>query len=156
MPKFCTGCGGQLPEGANACPNCGLAVGQAPAAAPPAAASAGGLTDNVAGLLAYLFIPAIIFLVVEPYNKNKFTRFHSFQDLFFVGAQIVIWIALIILSSVLAFIPILGHIAAFLLWLVIGLGFFVTWIVLMIKAFQNQMWKLPIIGDMAEKQANAM
>jgi uncharacterized membrane protein len=57
---------------------------------------------------------------------------------------------------VLAFIPFLGHLLMFLLWMALGIGIFVAWIVLLIKANQGQMYKLPFIGDLAEKQANAM
>jgi uncharacterized membrane protein len=121
-----------------------------------AQASTGGLTDNVAGMLAYVtIIPAIIFLVMEPYNKNRFVRFHSFQNILLHVAAIVMWIALFMVSAVLAFIPILGHLVAFLLWMVLSLGLFIVWIVLLLKANQGQMFKLPVIGDMAEKQANA-
>jgi uncharacterized membrane protein len=52
-------------------------------------------------------------------------------------------------------IPMVGGIIAFLLWMVLWLGAVVVWILLMVKAYQNQMWKLPFIGDLAEKQANA-
>jgi uncharacterized membrane protein len=57
---------------------------------------------------------------------------------------------------VLAFIPFLGLLLMFLLWMALGIGIFVAWIVLLIKANQGQMYKLPFIGDLAEKQANAM
>ena len=114
------------------------------------------MTDNVAGMLAYVtIIPSILFLVIEPYNKNRFVRFHSFQNIFLHVGAFVCWIALFILSAVLAFIPILGHLVAFLLWMVLSVGLLVVWIMLLIKANQGQMWKLPVIGDMAEKQANA-
>jgi len=53
------------------------------------------MTDNVAGALAYVtFIPAIVFLVLEPYSKNRFIRFHSFQCLFFCGALFALGIVL--------------------------------------------------------------
>ncbi len=145
---FCTVCGAQTPEGYTICPACSRSA--APAAQ-PVAASAGGLTDNVAGMLAYVtFIPAIIFLVIEPYNKSRFVRFHAFQSIFLAVAMIAISIAL----SVFSFIPILG-LMLLPLHLLIWLGFFALWIVLLIKANSGQMWKLPFIGDMAEKQANA-
>ena len=81
------------------------------------------MTDNVAGMLAYItIIPAIIFLVMEPYNKNRFVRFHSFQNLFLHVAWFAIWIAFVILSAVLAFIPILGHLVTFFLWLALVVG----------------------------------
>ncbi len=149
---FCNMCGAQIADGATTCAAC---AGKAPAAPPPA--SAGGMADNVAGMLAYItIIPSIIFLVVEPYNKSRFVRFHSFQNLFFAGSLVVCWIAFVILSMVLAFIPILGHIVMFLLWMALVIGSFVVWIIMLLKANGGQMWKLPVIGDMAEKQANAM
>jgi uncharacterized membrane protein len=110
------------------------------------------MADNVAGMLAYVtIIPAIIFLVMEPYNKNRFVRFHSFQCLFFCVALIVLQIGL----SILAFVPFMA-IITIPLHLLIGLGAFILWIILLMKANQGQMYKLPIIGDIAEKQANAM
>jgi uncharacterized membrane protein len=151
---FCSSCGGQIPAGAAVCPACGH-----PAVAPavtPAAQTGGGLTDNVAGMLAYFtFIPAVIFLVLEPYNKNRVIRFHAFQCLFLYAAAIACWICLGILSVVLAFIPILGHLVIALLWMVLSFGLIIVWIIVVIKANQGQMYKLPIIGDLAEKQANA-
>lgn len=147
---FCNMCGAQVPEGTTTCAAC---AGRVPAgAAAPAAASAGGLTDNVAGMLAYVtIIPAIIFLVMEPYNKNRFVRFHSFQCLFFCVALIVLHIGL----SVLAFVPFMA-IITIPLHLLISLGALILWIILLMKANQGQMYKLPMIGDIAEKQANAI
>jgi uncharacterized membrane protein len=142
---FCPTCGMQIADGAS-CPKCaGGAVGGAVAAAPTDA----GLTDNVAGALAYLFIPAIIFLVLEPYNRKRFVRFHSFQSLFVV----VVWVAFWIVFGIFTHIPFLGWAAAFILGPLIGLAFFVLWLILTLKAYQGQMFKLPVIGDMAEQQA---
>lgn len=144
---FCSSCATQIPDGTTVCAAC---AGRAPAAT--ATASTGGLADNVAGMLAYVtIIPAIIFLVMEPYNKNRFVRFHSFQSLFFCGALIILQIGL----SIISFVPFLALITI-PLHLLIGLGAFVLWIILLIKANAGQMYKLPVIGDMAEKQANAM
>jgi uncharacterized membrane protein len=149
---FCTVCGAQTADGSTVCP----AHSGAPAAH-PVASTTGGMTDNVAGMLAYVtIIPPILFLVIEPYNKNRFVRFHSFQSIFLHVAAVVAWIAFIILSAVLAFIPILGHLVALLLWLALSVGILVIWVMLLIKANQGQMWKLPVIGDMAEKQANTV
>jgi len=110
------------------------------------------MTNNVAGMLAYVtIIPAIIFLVVAPYNRNRFIRFHSFQCLFLCVALIVIHLGL----GVLTVVPFMGVIT-FPLHMLVNLGAFVLWIVLLIKANQGQMYKLPFIGDLAEKNANAM
>ena len=109
------------------------------------------MTDNVAGMLAYItIIPAIIFLVMEPYNKNRFVRFHAFQNIFLCVAMMILWFAFIILDFVPGLVLIM-----FPLHMVVWLGFFILWIILLIKANQGQMFKLPIIGDMAEKQAGA-
>jgi uncharacterized membrane protein len=146
---FCSACGAQIPEGAAACPACSRASASG---ATTVQAAGSGLTDNLAGLLAYVtIIPAIVFLVVEPYNKNRFIRFHSFQSIFFCIA----WIALSIAFSILTFIPFIGLILL-PVHLIIWLGGLALWIILMMKAYQGQMFKLPVVGDMAEKQANAV
>jgi uncharacterized membrane protein len=143
---FCAGCGAQMADGATVCAACGKgqSVGGGAAAAPATSAQS-GLNDNVAGLLSYLFIPAIIFLVVEPFNKNKFVRFHAFQGLFLGGVSIVGHI-------VLTIIPIIG-------WIILpffSLAIFVIAVIAAIKAYGNNKWMIPIIGPMAEKQADAM
>jgi uncharacterized membrane protein len=61
-----------------------------------------------------------------------------------------------ILTVAASVVPIVGHLIVMLLGLVVWVGIFVIWIVLLIKANQGQMYKLPFIGDLAEKQANAM
>lgn len=108
------------------------------------------MQDNVAALLCYLFgvISAVLFLVLEPYNKNPNVRFHAFQSLFVSLGYFAVWIGL----TILAFIPYLG-VAFALILPFLGLGFLVLWIVLMVKAYQGQKWVLPVIGPMAEKQA---
>jgi uncharacterized membrane protein len=143
---FCPNCGTQMADGA-ACPKCAGAV-----ASTGATAAGGGLTDNMAGALAYVtIIPAIVFLVLEPYNKKRFIRFHSFQCIFFAVAWTVLWIALAFIGHI----PFLGW-ATLLLWPLISLAGLVIWIILVLKAYQGQMFKLPVIGDMAEKQANTV
>lgn len=152
---FCNMCGAQIADGTTTCAACAGRIPAAPVAAVTAPTT--GMADNVAGMLAYItIIPAIIFLIVEPYNRNRFVRFHAWQNIFLHLAWIVCWVGLAILSMVLAFIPFLGHLLMFLLWMALGIGIFVAWIVLLIKANQGQMYKLPVIGDLAEKQANAM
>jgi uncharacterized membrane protein len=107
------------------------------------------MAENVAGMLAYFtIIPAIIFLLIEPYNRNRFVRFHSFQCLFTAAALIVLHVCLSVLSYALPLIM-------FPIWGLLGLAEFALWILLVIKAYQHQLFKLPIVGDLAEKQANA-
>jgi len=100
-----------------------------------------GLEPNVAGLLCYVlgWVTGIIFFVLE--KENKFVRFHAMQS-------IVVFGAITVASIVLSFIPFIGWILG---WLLSVLGF-VLWIILMIKAYQGQRFKLPWAGNFAEKQ----
>ena len=135
---FCATCGTQIADGAT-CPKCAGGAAQGTSAVAPAA---GGLTDNVAGALAYVtIIPAIVFLLLEPYNKKRFIRFHAFQCIFFA----IVWVVIRIGLSFIGYVP-------FLLTAV-GLAFFVIWLILVLMAYQGQMFKLPVIGDIAEQQA---
>lgn len=144
---FCSSCGAQIPDGTTVCAAC-----SSRAAGAGAATAAAAPNDNVMGMLAYVtIIPAIIFLVVAPYNKSRFIRFHAFQCIFFAVAWTALWIAL----SIVAHIPFFGWLTI-LIWPLVGLAGFIVWIILLLKANQGQMYKLPVIGDMAEKQANAM
>jgi uncharacterized membrane protein len=105
----------------------------------------------MAGALAYLtIVPAIVFLVLEPYNRSRFIRFHCFQCIF----ATVVWTGLWIALSIVAHIPFFGWLTI-LVWPLVSLAGFVVWLILMLKAYQNQMFKLPVIGDIAEKQAGA-
>lgn len=111
-------------------------------------------SENIVGALAYLtFIPAIFFLLVEPYNKNRFVRFHSVQCLLLGAAAILLAIALKLASVVLFIIPVLGPLVVLLVSTVVALAVVVIWLVLVIKAFQGEMFKLPLLGDIAGHQA---
>ena len=171
---FCGSCGTDV-TGVSWCPKCGAAVagaaapegaagGAAPSSGPAAASAAGspppaggtaaqgGLADNVAGALAYVtIIPAIIFLVIEPFKNIKFVRFHALQCLFYGAVCIILQIGLSVLSFVLAFVGV-GFLGTLLIPLLM-LGIFVGWIILVLKAYQGQQFKLPLIGDMAMKYA---
>jgi uncharacterized membrane protein len=136
-------CGAHIPDGATVCAACsGRPL--------VASASAGsGLADNVAGMLAYVtIIPAIVFLVLDPYNRSRFVRFHAWQCIFFNIAWWVLWIGL----RIVVHIPLLGFLSL-LVWPLVWLGGFIVWLILLLKANQGQMYKLPVIGDLAEKQA---
>src|SRR5262249_31360503 len=120
---FCNMCGTQIADGTTTCAAC---ASRAAAATPSAGAP--GMTDNVAGMLAYVtIVPAIIFLVVAPYNRSRFIRFHAFQCLFFCIAWIVLWFAL----GFIAHIPFLGWLTI-LIWPLIGLSGLIIWIILLL------------------------
>ena len=100
------------------------------------------IEENVTGLLCYLFgwVTGLIFFIID---KRPFVRFHAMQS-------IIVTVVMMVLYFILSLIPVLGWIIMALL----GLAFFVLWILLMVKAYQGQKWKLPFIGDMAEKWAS--
>ena len=116
--------------------------GYAQQAAPAATAESGGLSDTAAGALAYVtIIPAIVFLVMAPYNTKPFVRFHAFQS---IGLAIV-WFCL----GIIMVVPILG-------WIIGAIGMLallICWILSIVKASQGSYFKLPVISDFAAKQS---
>jgi uncharacterized membrane protein len=136
---FCNLCGAPLSAAAPATPP----PPAAGAPMPPAAASS-GIDPKLASAIAYLtFIPAVIFLMVEPYNKVPLIRFHSYQSI----GLFVVALAIDVVFRMLPF----GLMWAFSS--LISLAMFVVWLIVVIKAFQGEWFKLPIIGDFAMKQA---
>ena len=122
-----------------------------PAVRPPASIPV-QRNDNLIAAAAYVtIIPAIFFVLVEPFKRNRFVRFHSFQSIFLAVATIVAAIAMRILYSVLALIPALGYLLAWLASAVVLLGWAILWLVLVVKALQGETFKLPWIGNLAEQ-----
>jgi uncharacterized membrane protein len=115
----------------------------------------GSFGGECRGRPCFTIIPAIVFLLVEPYNRNRFVRFHSFQCLFVAVALVIVDIALSIISAIFHLVPVIGWFVAALMWPLYGLAVLALWILLVIKAYQHQIYKLPVLGDMAEKQAGA-
>ncbi len=99
-----------------------------------------GLQENMAGLLCYVlgWVSGLIFILLE--SENRFVRFHAVQSIIVFGFLNIIWVPL-------QFIP---PLALFIGWFIGGIGF-VLWIVLMVKAYQGVMYKLPVAGDLAER-----
>jgi uncharacterized membrane protein len=100
-----------------------------------------GLEPNLAGLLCYVlgWVTGIIFFVLE--KENKEIRFHAMQSIIVFGALTVAWI-------ILSFIPFIGWIINLLL----GILGFILWIILMIKAYKGEHYKVKWAGNIAEKQ----
>jgi uncharacterized membrane protein len=143
--KYCAKCGAPLPGD----------VGQTTVPAqPPATPSQAGLTENVAAALCYSLtvLTGILFLVLEPYNRNKTLRFHAFQAIFLWIAAVIVYIGVAIISYAVLPIPFAGAIFSLLLHLAAFLAFFILWLLLMYKAYNNERWVLPVIGPLAEKQ----
>ena len=108
----------------------------------PQESSSTGLDPNVAGLLCYLawFITGIVFIVIE--KENRYVRFHAFQSLAVFGA-------LFVLSVILPVLPLIGPPLSVL----VGVGSLILWILLMVKAYQGERFKIPVAGDWAEDQS---
>ena len=128
---------------------------------PPAtvAKSSTGLDENLAALLSYVFgwISGLIFFLME--KDSRLVRFHAMQSILLGAAAIVIfvvfWIVAVVSSLVVGYISgILGGIVWIVMMLVggaLGIGIFVAAIISLIKAYQGQYFKLPVIGNYAEK-----
>ena len=105
--------------------------------------SSTGLDANVAGALSYAlwWITGLVFFLIE--KDSKFVKFHAMRSIVLLGGVTLFNIVVSVI------IPFIGWLIAFLVWL----GAVVMWIVLMVMAFQGKKFKLPLIGDFAEKQA---
>jgi uncharacterized membrane protein len=151
MPITCLHCAASMPDAAALCPGCGRAM----LPVTRAQGMVGVLPATLAGALAYFVLPAILFLLVEPYKSNRFVRFHSFQCIGMCLAAVVTGAVLRLAGFALFFIPVLGHLLVWLVSMVVSLAFFMIWIVLIVKALQGEMFKLPLVGDFAEQQTSA-
>jgi uncharacterized membrane protein len=179
---ICSECGTPLPPKASFCPNCGVAFEPRAADEPKAAATvvleeaqAGSdgpvvasrverpieplpgvplpMPENIAGVLAYLtVIPSIAFLFLEPFRRNHFVRFHAWQHVLVWIAGFLCMIAATILGGILQWIPFM-RVLVFPLLGLITLAWFFVWLLLVVKAYQHEMFKLPIIGELAEEWA---
>ena len=145
----------------NFCAQCGTAASASTGATagPSAAANApAGLEENVVAALCYvaLVLTGILFLVLEPYNRNPVVRFHAFQSIFYWIAVMVAGMALSMISYPILALPFIGWIVSFLLWLAYWLGAVMLWLYLMYKAYNRERLVLPVIGVWAEKQAQSL
>jgi uncharacterized membrane protein len=109
-----------------------------------------GLSDNAAGGIAYItIIPAIVFLIIEPFKRSPLVRFQAWQSIFFFVAWAVVDI---LVGVVQHLVPSTVFLTLTVLQLV-GLAIFVVWLIVFIGAFAGKRIKLPIIGNLAEAQA---
>ena len=127
---------------------------------PAPTSSSTGLDPKLGGLLAYLlgWLTGLILFLVE--KDNKYIRFHAMQSILLSIAVFVIEVALGIVVGILTRIPGIGLIvglAALPVYGLLGLAVFGLWIFMMIKGYNGydtgEYYKLPFIGNMAEKQA---
>lgn len=125
-----------------------------PATPPPGGpATSTGLDPKLAGLLSYILTPitGIIFFLIE--KTNTVVRFHAAQSIVFgvfvVALMIVISILTMILVTISFSLGSLFGLLSTLLWL----GVFIVWIILLVKGYSGEKWKLPVLGDLAERMA---
>jgi uncharacterized membrane protein len=112
----------------------------------PASAQS-GLSDNAAGAIAYItFIPAIVFLMMPPYNASSYVRFHSWQSIFLCVAAFIVNVFLDMLTLLTFFMVPFAWLAriVMVLWMVL-------WLYCVIQALNGKRYKLPFIGAIAEK-----
>jgi uncharacterized membrane protein len=106
------------------------------------ATQAEGLSDTAAGTIAYItWIPALIFLLIAPYNRKPSVKFHAIQELGLTAVQLCLLILLII--------PFIGWI----LFPLCAIGLLILWILCIVKASQGSAFKLPVIGKIAADQS---
>jgi uncharacterized membrane protein len=155
----CAKCGATLTDDANFCVSCGAPV-RARAGAGPAETTAGAarLPSNIAALLCYILWPVacILFLVLDPYRRDKFVRFHAYQALYLVLVGIGLGIALRIPTTILKLIPVLGWVLNFLVWSAYGAGVFGLVLFVMYKAYRGEQYRIPLIGILAAQKAEKL
>jgi uncharacterized membrane protein len=148
MPH-CTKCGASVGDNVGFCPNCGAPQATTAAGAPAGVVSSApsgtsGMAENVAGLLCYVlgWITGLIFFFID---KRPFVRFHAAQSIVVFGGLMIIQIAL-----TMTFLT--GGVAlGFGLRALVSILGFVLWILLMIKAYQGERYRVPIAADLADQ-----
>ena len=150
---FCASCGQEVGTAAF-CPKCGAGQGSAVAPAGSGAAvvapSSEGLQENVAALLAYVlwWITGIIFLLID---KRPYVKFHAAQSIVVFGGITILRIGIGIVGGVFGGLAGLGAILA--LETLISLAGLILWILLMVKAYQHQNFRVPIAAGIADSIA---
>jgi uncharacterized membrane protein len=110
-----------------------------------------GLSDNAAGGLSYItIIPAIVFLITEPYKRSSYVRFHAWQSIFLYVAWAVVHILVQVVQNLVPMVLFL----TLTLWQLVDLAFFVVLVIVFVSAFNGKRIALPVVGGLAEKQAN--
>jgi uncharacterized membrane protein len=150
---FCPQCGSAV-EG-KYCGKCGAPAGGTGQSAPAAGAQLASLDENIAAALAYLLgvLTGVLFLVLEPYSRNRLIRFHALQSIFAWIAFAACGVVLNMMTFVLARVPFVGWAIALLAWAAYWISALGLWLLLMYKAYNRERWVLPVIGPLAEKQA---
>jgi uncharacterized membrane protein len=154
---FCAKCGSAVADGAGFCPSCGAAQGAsagAPSpivAAPPAAAASGQMDEKVAALLSYAlgWVTGLIFYFID---KRPYVRFHAAQSIVvFAGLHVISMVLAIFFGFSLMAGGLSGFSMGFALYRLVELLGLILWILLMVKAYQGERFRVPIAADIADK-----
>jgi len=124
--------------------------------------SSTGLDENIAALLAYIFgwLSGLVFFLIE--KDSKLVRFHAMQSILFSIAMVVLGVALWVIAFLFyvfaamlsdIFVSLTG-LLALLIWMIFAVALLIGWILCLVRAYQGQFFKLPVIGNMAEKIVN--
>jgi uncharacterized membrane protein len=126
------------------------------------ATSSTGLDENIAALLCYVFgwVSGLVFFLIE--KTSRLVRFHAMQSILFCIFVLVVGIILWVITFVLILIgtqlpDIMGTLIGLLvtlIWIVFCVGLLIGWILCLVRAYQGQFFRLPVIGNMAEKIVN--
>ena len=111
-----------------------------------------GLTDNAAGAIAYLtFVPAILFLLIPPYSRNRYVRFHAWQSLMLNLSAILVSL---LMSFALVFFLVFEAELLVIFKQIVWLAWLVLLLICFLKAINGQRFRLPLLGELAERQAS--
>jgi uncharacterized membrane protein len=157
---FCVQCGSGVGDADQFCAKCGASQKVAPGAGAnltqPPQDPFSGISNRNASLLCYIpwvgWIAAIVVLASDKFRRDTQVRFHAFQGLYiFVAWLMVEWVVspFLFASSLILTMPFHRHGANILQWVV-----FAAWIFMLIKVSHNDNYKLPIIGDLAERSVS--
>jgi uncharacterized membrane protein len=149
---FCKACGQEIGM-AGFCPKCGASqagVANQAAVAPTAGVAASpteGIAENVAGMLCYIlgWLTGIIFLLID---KRPFVKFHAAQSIVVFGGLTILRIGLLFMGGITG--GLIGYGTFGILSMIIGLATLVLWVLLMLKAYQHELFKVPIAAPIAE------
>ena len=144
---ICAHCSAEMPDISGYCPACGEPVHADAEGFRPARVS-----DALLAALAYFaVIPAIVLLLVPATRRSPFIRFHAWQGIFFAVAAIVLALVLRLLFLILAVLPLVGFLFAWLLVGVSSIAFVVAWLALVVKAALGHCFEIPFIGPLASR-----
>jgi uncharacterized membrane protein len=147
MSEYCPKCGISLPTESKFCFKCGAAI---PTASPTPDIETNNVSEDPMKLvrpLCYIagILSGVLFLNMDPYRQNKEIRFHAWQSIFFT----LTWLGVLLLHTILPFI----FFPLFPMTFLIQIAFFALWVILLVKAYNGEIFKLPILGEMAQARS---